>query len=607
MSAPRLAPRSRARGPSRRAGTLRWLFILASGCGPAASPPPAAAPAPTVPALEEGLPASGFSRRFVDVAESSGLRFRHSTGATGEKLLPETLGSGGAFLDHDGDGALDIFLVNSGVWPDRPADPATAPRCALYRGRGDGTFEDATAASGAGVALYGMGAAVADYDADGDPDLYLTALGDNVLLRNDGGVFRDVTAEAGVAGGRWRSEESPPGAPGHPEWSTAAAWLDADRDGDLDLFVANYVEWSRELEIFTTLDGRTKAFTTPDRYEGLPCRLFLRSGTPRSGVERFEDVSEPAGLARIRAKALGVALWDLDGDRREDVVVANDTRPNLLLLSRGGGRYEERGLELGIAYDEQGRARAGMGIDIADYGNDGVPGVAIGNFGGESMSLYRLAAGGTFTADAARAALEVPTWRPLAFGVLFADLDLDGIQDLVVANGHIEPDIARFSPAESHAQAPQLFRGLPGGRFADASALAGPDFVRPRVGRGLAAGDIDGDGDLDLLFTANGGPPALLRNDPAPGTPPAHWLRVQLRGAPPNTGALGARVTLRAGGTTQTRLARTGSSYLSQSEPTLTFGLGAATAVDELRVEWPGGRSEVVAVEGVDRTIEVRE
>jgi hypothetical protein len=275
-------------------------------------------------------------------------------------------------------------------------------------------------------------------------------------------------------------------------------------------------------------------------------------------------------------------------------------------VNRGAGRFEERGLELGVAYDEMGRARAGMGIDIADHANDGIPAVAIGNFSREPMSFYRLAAGGTFHPGAAAAGLEGPTSPPLTFAVAFLDIDLDGLQDLVVVNGHIEPDIARFSPGQTHAQSAQLFRGISGGRFADVSALAGADFTKPRVGRGLAAGDIDGDGDLDLCITENGGPPALLRNDAAPGAKPPHFLSVRLRGEAPNTDALGAVVRLRTGDRTQTRRARTGSSYLSQSEPTMTFGLGEATTVDELTVEWPGGRSATYPVDAVDGTMKVQ-
>ena len=443
-----------------------------------------------------------------------------------------------------------------------------------------------------------MGCAAADYDADGDEDVYVTALGDNVLLRNDGGVFHDATVAAGVAGGRWRDRDGA----SHPEWSTAAVWADFDRDGDLDLFVANYVEWTPAGEIFTTLDGVHKAFTTPDRYPGLPCRFFRNRG---DGV--FDDATVEAGLERHAGKALGAALWDFDGDAHLDIAVANDTRPNFLFLGRERGGFEEAGLRLGIAYDESGRARAGMGIDACDYANDGVPGVAIGNFSAEPMSLYRWDAAGGFRSVAAQAGIAQATYQPLTFGVIFADLDLDGLLDLVVANGHIEPDISRTHPEMSHAQRLQLFRGRGGGAFDDVSAAAGNDVAVPRVARGLAAGDIDGDGDLDLLVTQNGGAPALLRNDPAPGAAPPRFLRLRLHGRGANRAAVGALARMTAGGVTQTRLVRTGSSYLSQSELTLTFGLGAATRVDRLSIRWPGGAESTHPIDEIDRTVDVRE
>jgi hypothetical protein len=575
-----------------RALAASFLLTL-SACGRAG----VEAPPPAGPGGSGGGPAP-FHCRLVDITAASGIRFRHVTGGYGDKLLPETLGSGAAFLDFDGDGVLDVFFVNSSFWPGRePPGADSPPRCALYRGLGGGRFEDAGAGSGADLSLYGMGCAAADYDGDGDTDIYVTAVGDNVLLRNDGGRFADATREAGVAGGRWRDR----GGKEHPEWSTAAAWLDADGDGDLDLFVANYVQWSPAHEIFTTLDGIQKAFTTPDRYPGLPCRLFLNRGGGG-----FEDATEAAGLAKDLGKALGVTLWDFDGDGRLDVAVANDTRPNFLFRNLGGGRFEELGLKLGIAYDESGRARAGMGIDVADFAGDGWPRVAIGNFSSEPMSLYRWSKDGLFHSDAARAGLAEATYGPLTFGVAFADLDLDGFEDLAVVNGHIEPDIARFQAGQSHAQRPQLFRGRADGRFDDVSSACGPDFARPLVGRGLAAGDVDGDGDLDLLITQNGGPPVLYRNDLAAGAP-RRYLRVKLRGKGANSAALGAEVRVQIGGRSQIRTARTGSSYLSQSEPTLTFGLGASDRVDAIEVRWPSGGTTRHPIERIDATIEIRE
>ncbi|MEZ6194595.1 MAG: CRTAC1 family protein [Planctomycetota bacterium] len=552
---------------------LTVAVALLAACGREEAPTPAAA--------EETEPLA-FARRFVDVTEASGLDFVHHPGGTGRKYLPETMGSGAAFLDYDGDGVLDVFLVDSGTWPGGGGG-APAGRCALYRGLGGGRFRDVTEESGAGLSLYGMGCCAADFDGDGDPDLYITALGPNVLLRNDGGVFRDVTAAAGVAGGTWSDAQGRE----QDDWSTAAAFLDVDGDGDLDLFVANYCQWTPELDCFATFDGRTKVFTTPDRYVGLPCRLFLNSG---DGT--FLRAGEEWGLDGHLGKALGLAQWDFDGDGRPDVVVANDTRPNFLFLNREGRRFDERGRDLGIAYDEYGRARAGMGIDVADYGNDGVPGVAIGNFAAEPISLYRW--GGIeegFAPDAARAGLAPGTLEPLAFGLVLADLDLDGRLDLAIANGHIEPEIERFFPPRTHAQPAQVFLGRPEGRFREVPSSSLGDLAVPRVGRGLAVGDVDGDGDLDFLLTENGGRARLFENRAEAGTE-RRSLRVRLRQEGPNRDALGAVVTLEAASGRQTRVQRTGSSYLSQSELVSTFGGLAEGETVRLVVRWPDGVTE---------------
>jgi enediyne biosynthesis protein E4 len=556
---------TRARGGlARRAATL--LALIVAGCSdgaPDASRNPASKEPPPPPPTP-------FSRVFVDVAAEAGLAFRHEAGGSGRKLLPETMGTAPIVFDADGDGRLDLYVPNG-----RPLDPkADGPGGRLYRNLGGLRFSDATEAAGLSLRdVYAFGGAAGDFDGDGDDDLYVVALESNRLLRNDGGVFVDVTAEAGVGGGMWRDASGVE----HPEWSSAAAWFDADADGDLDLFVVNYVAWTPEIDVFTTLDGVTKAFTTPDRYVGLPCRFFRNEGGGK-----FVDASEAAGLLSSLGKGLGLSLWDFDDDGLLDVVVANDTRPNFLFMNKGGGRFEERGLSAGVAYDENGRARAGMGIDVAADLGDGVPCVAIGNFSGEPMSLYRRTPSGVFQSSAEKAGLGAPTIDPLTFGLQFLDVDLDGRLDLALANGHLEPDVGRTGGGRAYAQAASLFRGVGGGRYVDVSAEAGPDFQRPRVGRGLSYADFDDDGDLDLVVATNGlieghGALALLENRPRDSAaPPApKSLRVVVRGKPPNPRALGAKVELLVGPSRDVRFIRTGSSYGGQSDVYPTFGLSA--------------------------------
>ena len=566
-----------------RVGTA--LAAAAASCGGGGGEPPRAGPE----AGGAGAPAAAACT-FEDVTRAAGIDFVHRTGGTGSKLLPETMGAGACLFDADGDGALDLFLVDSGALP--AASTAGGGRSKLYRGRGDGTFREDPGAIQAPAERYGMGAAAADFDADGDRDLYVTALGEDALLVNDGERFREATAGAGLEDPGWRDASGER----HPSWSTAAAWLDADADGDLDLFVGGYCRWTPEHEIFTTLDGVHKAFTTPDRYAGLAPRLYANRGD--GSFERVAD----AALDGATGKALGVATWDLEGDGFPEILVANDTRPNFLFRREADGSWSERGEAAGIAYDENGRARAGMGIDVADLHGDGAAWVAIGNFAGEATSLYRWD-GRRFRPRAAQDGVAYPTLAPLAFGLRFADLDLDGRLDLLIANGHIEPDITRFRPDERHAQPAQLLRGLDGGGFSAVPPTGGLGV--PRVGRGLALGDVDGDGDLDVVLTQNGGPAVLLENR-LQRTQPRRFLRVRLEGGTTNPDALGAVVTLRAGARTQRRRVHTGSSYLSQGELTLTFGLGALDQVDEVSVRWPGGRVERYPVPAVDRTLVLR-
>lgn len=512
---------------------------------------------------------------LIDIADSARLSFTHKNGAFGKKWMPETMGSGGGFFDYNGDNRPDILLVNGREWPghERAPQPATP---ALFENVDGRTFRDVTRQTGLAFSLYGMGCAFADYDADGDIDIYLTAVGTNKLLRNQGGRFRDVTSITGATG-------NAPEADVQPAWSTGAAWLDYDRDGWLDLFVCNYVKWTPETDIFTTLDGKTKSYATPQQYQGETCRLYRNLYG-----QQFEDVTREAGIYNPDGKSLGVAVADFNQDGWPDLVVANDTQPNFLYINNGNGTFREVGLQAGVAYDEIGRTRAGMGIDVAPVLDEDILSIVIGNFSREPLSLYtQLDASDTplFQDRAGVARLTKSSLLYLTFGVLFSDLDLDGHLDLLVANGHIEPEINAVQRDITFKQPPQVFRNTGNGRFVEVTDLMHSSFQEPTVGRGLAVADIDDDGDWDVLLTVNGGRPKLFRNDL---NVEANWVKLKVIGKQPNHQAIGAHIALWAGGRRQQAMIRTGSSYLSQSDTgTILFGLGQATQVDSLEIHWP--------------------
>ena len=575
---------------------LPWLGLLPA-CSPAKPPPFVAAPrAPVVPKAFDMTKLPDV--KFVEVTEAAGLKFKHVNAAKGEKLLPETMGSGAAFLDYDGDGDADLFLVNSTGWPDEKPDPS--PIQALYRNDGKGHFDDVTREAGLDKSFFGMGVAVGDYDNDGDPDLFVTALGRCYLFRNDGkGHFEDATDEANARGGEG--------------WYTSATFFDLENDGDLDLFACCYVAWSHSIDrgISTQILGKGKAYDAPAVYNGSHCLMLRNDGG------KFVDVSEPAGI-QVRspdrkaalAKSLGVAPCDVDGDGLVDLAVANDTVVNFFFHNLGGGKFEEIGLTTGIAFDQGGATRAAMGIDWGDFKNDGSLGLAIGNFANEMTALYVTddPKSMLFSDLANTFGLGAPTQPPLKFGLFFFDYDLDGRLDLLTANGHLESDIALTQASETYAQSAQLFwnSGMPNReRFILVGpAKVGPDLLRPIVGRGSTFADIDGDGDLDVLLTENGGPAHLFRND---GGDRNHWLRLDLRGQASNRQALGARVTVEVGKTTQRRQLFLTKGYLSSVEHPLTFGLGSAEKADKVAIAWPSGEKTVLEGVAAGQTLRVLE
>ena len=526
--------------------------------------------------------ASGSATQFEDVTRAAGIHFVHNSGAFGKKWLPETMGPGVAFLDYDNDGWQDILFVNGTAWPGHAGRHTTL---ALYHNNHDGTFTDVTLKAGLATEIYGMGVAIGDFDNDGYDDIFITALGQSHLFHNNGdGTFTDVTKKAGL----W----------GPNEFSTSAAWVDYDRDGHLDLVVANYVQWSPENDIYCALDGKTKSYCTPEPYKGSSIRLWHNRG---DGT--FEDATQKAGLYDPTSKSLGVAILDANQDGWPDILVSNDTQPNKLYINNGNGTFSEKGVQAGIGYSEDGIARAGMGVDAGDYDRSGYPSVLITNFSNQMLALYHNERNGLFVDDAPQSDVGHASLLTLGFGCFFFDYDLDGWLDIYIANGHIEDAIERVQPRVRYAEPPHLFHNLGNGKFKEVTASAGVSFAAPRVARGAAYGDINNDGALDVLVATNGGPAALFRNA---GTK-NHSLRIKLTGTKSNRDGIGAVVRVTAGNDTQAQMLRSGSSYLSSSELIVTFGLASHTQADAVEIRWPSGQSDHLKNVAADQIVTVEE
>ena len=522
----------------------------------------------------ESSPASKAERDgqgiiLTDVTEEAGLAaFRHENGATGKKLFPEMMGSGGGFIDYDGDGLLDIILLGGGSFESSTANDVRA--IWLFRNEGDGTFSDRTAAAGlAGVDAYTIGMAAADYDNDGDEDFIVTNLGEDMLFRNDGGLFTEVGKHAGI-GYQW-------------EWGSSPIFFDADLDGDLDLFVGNYTQWSLETDKWCPEGSLAKVYCIPADYDGIASRFYRNNG---DGT--FEDQTEEAGFITgersIRDKALGVVEFDFNSDGWPDLYVATDGEGNLLYANDGDGTFTERGVLSGVSFSEHGEARAGMGVDAGIADSTGQVSLFVGNFSEEPISVYRHLGNGLFTDRTAASRLAQPSYLTLTFGLFLFDPDLDGDLDLFAANGHVYPDRLGSQDKITLEQPAQLYLNNGDGTFAE---FLPPDGVLTErmIARGAAYADYDRDGDLDILVTENAGPAHLWRNDTKTG----NFLRVKLEGRESNRDALGSRVVADLNGLRMEQRIRTGSSYLSQSEKVAVFGLGDANRIDSLVVHWPNG------------------
>ena len=518
---------------------------------------------------------------YINITEESGIDFKHNSGAFGKKYLPETMGAGSAFIDYNRDGWQDIIFVNGKDWSGHPT--GKRQEMALYRNDGGGNFTDQTKSAKLDIKLYGLGIAVGDYNNDGNQDFYLTCLGMDRLFLNQGdGTFVDVTEKANII---------------NPYFGTSCAWFDYDKDGYLDLYVANYVEWSIETDLFCTLDGTSKSYCTPESYRGQPSKLFRNKG---NGT--FSDVSKIARIADPTSKSLGVCTFDYDVDGLVDVFEANDTQPNKLYKNNGDGTFIEQGMLAGIAYNEDGKATGAMGVDAGDYDGNGTESLVIGNFSNEMINLYHNE-GGFFIDDAPVANIGTVSLLTLTFGCFFFDFDLDGKLDIFTANGHLENEINLVQSEVTYKQSPHLFRNIGNSKFVDV-ANQSADLMEPIVGRGAAYGDIDNDGDWDLLVTNCNGVPRLFRNE----NKTAHnWIKIRLIGEKSNRDGIGSRVKITTESGTQERTLRSGSSYCSQSELSIIFGIGNDKKISQIDVNWPSGQVTTLTELALNKSIIIKE
>jgi len=527
---------------------------------------------------------------FQDITAKAGIHFVHNNGAFGKKFLPETVGPGVAFIDYDNDGWPDIFLANGTDWPGH-GQKHTTPK--LYHNNHDGTFTDVTHKAGLDIEMYGIGVAVGDYDNDGHDDLFITAYGQSRLFHNNGnGTFTDVTQKAGLSGVN--------------EFSTSTAWVDYDKDGKLDLVVGNYVQWTPETDLYCTMDGKNKSYCTPESYKGTSVRLWHNNGKDSKGNVTFSDMTQKAGLGEPTSKTLGVAVLDYDNDGWPDLLFSNDTQPNKLYHNNGNGTFTEKAVVAGVAFSEDGVARAGMGVDTADYDRSGNTSLLITNFSNQMLSLYHNEGKGLFVDEAPRSEVGRASLLTLGFGCFFFDYDLDGWPDILVANGHIDPDIQKVQVNVKFAQPPHLFRNLGKGKFVEVTKSAGAEFASARVGRSAAYADVFNDGRLDLLLSTNGAAVHLFRNVAGKGAA-NHSVRFKLIGTKSNRDGIGAVVRVTSPDGTQTQMLKSGSSYLAANELVLTFGLGQLTKADAVEIRWPSGQVDRLPNVNAGQTVVVTE
>ena len=528
---------------------------------------------------------SGISNiEFSDVTKSVGLEnFFHDNGSFGKMWFPEQMGSGGGFIDYNNDGWLDILLIGGGAWKDyTKRDIQTLW---LYKNNANGTFSNVTAETGLGqINTYGLGVAAADYDNDGDQDIYLTTLDRNILLNNNEGYFVNVSKNAGLGNTL--------------DWSSSAVFFDADNDGWLDLYVGNYAIWSPLSDLWCSLDSKTKVYCPPEMYTGLPSKFYHNN---RDGT--FSDYTKKAGFLPAPGKSLGAVLMDYNDDGWLDLAVANDGERDLLYKNNGDGVFDEIGTELGMAYGENGEARAGMGIDAGVVDSSGNTTIFIGNFSNEMVGVYSYSGKGWFNDRSAISKIGRPSFLSLTFGLMLFDVDMDSDLDLFIGNGHVYPERTKNQDGVSYKQASQLFLNNGNGVFAIANEKVSGILNNKMVVRGVAVGDYDKDGDLDLLLTENNGPAHLWKND----TKKKNYLRVNLMGTKSNKDGIGSKILLYIGGYKMERLIRTGSSYLSQSELTATFGLGENQKIDSLFVYWPSGNKEIYYDVEINKEILIKE